>query len=240
MPLDKDCEYFYVSITLSIIKFITAPRSPRAARAKANRNAIPTIQTGRKAGKYGKTSPVSSSSDSTEESSEDASESSEDKEMDSAAEGPDTGSEGEAIERPTSPSNNLIAALEVFVLPSLRMQKTGQLPFLLRNLRRGFADRCLLLGLSTKPTVSSDGLLEVHLIFRLQTNSLVSEDAESFSDEYKTRMTSWNCPLCDLHSGFGTQAMLQKHIEWDHSEIGTRWMHDDEVSTPLAFMLLLY
>ena len=217
-----------------------APRSSRTARAKADRNVMPTMQTGRKAGKYGKTLSVSSSSDSSEESSEDASESSEDKEMDSAAEGPDTGSDDEAIKRPTSPSNNLIAALEVFILPSLRMQKTGQLPFLLRNLRRGFADRCLLLGLSTKPTVCSDELLEVQLIFRLQTNSLVSEDAEGFSDEYKTRMTSWNCPLCDLHGGFGVQAMLQKHIEWDHSEIETRWMHDNEVSTPLVSMLLLY
>jgi hypothetical protein len=195
---------------------------------------MPTMQVGRKAGRQGKTSPVTSSSDSSDESPEESSESSEDEEMDSDADEPGTGSESEIVKRPDSPSNKLVAALEVLTLPSLRMQKTGQLPFLLRNLRRGFADRCLLLGMPTKASVHSDKPLEVHLVFRLQTSGVVVDDAGGYSDEYKTRMTSWNCPLCDLHGAFGTQAMLQRHIEWDHFEIKTKWIYDNEVGIYLS------
>src|ERR1700683_3453206 len=114
---------------------------------------MPAMQVRRKVGIQGRTSPVDSSSDSSEESSEEPSESSEDEEMDSNADHPETESESEAVDRPTSPSNDLIAALEVLTLPSLRMQKTGQLPFLLRNLRRGFAGRCHQLGIPTKPSI---------------------------------------------------------------------------------------
>jgi hypothetical protein len=203
---------------------------------------MPVMQVRRKVGIQGRISPVVSSSDSSEESSEESSESSEDEEMDSNADQPNTESEGEAVERPASPSNNLIAALEVLTLPSLRMQKTGQLPFLLRNLRRGFADRCHRLSLPTKPSTHLKEPLEVQLTFRLQTGEMVFADSEDHSDEYKTRMSSWNCPLCDLHGTFGTQAMLQKHIEWDHSEIKTRWTHDNVVSTYwlAVFKLLLH
>jgi hypothetical protein len=149
---------------------------------------------------------------------------------DTDSDGIDTESEDEAVERPASPSNNLIAALEVLTLTSLRMQKTVQLPFLLRNLRRGFADRCHRLGVRTKPSIHLNEPLKVELIFRLQTGEMVFIDAEDYLDEYRTHMNSWNCPLCDLHGAFGTQAMLQKHIEWDHSEIKTRWTHDSRVS----------
>ena len=142
-----------------------------------------------------------------------------------------SGSEGGIVECSSSPSNKLIAALEFLMLPSLRMQKTGQLPFLLRNLRRAFVYRCRLLGISTKPTAFSDEPLKIWLIFRLQTNGAVLEGPQGYSDEHRTCMTSWSCPLCDLHGRFETQAMLQKHIEWDHSAVGTRWMHDNEVST---------
>jgi len=142
-----------------------------------------------------------------------------------------SGSDGGIVECSSSPSNNLISALEFLVLPSLRMQKTGQLPFLLRNLRRTFVYRCRLLGISTKPTAFSDESLKIWLIFRLQTNGAVLEGPQGYSDEHQTCMTSWSCPLCDLHGRFETQVMLQKHIEWDHSEVGTRWMHDNEVST---------
>lgn len=181
------------------------------------------MQFGRKAGKQRKSIY---SSDSSEASSEESSDSSEDE--DSDADEP-SGSDDDVVKRPASPSNNLVSALEGFTLSSLRMQKTGQLPFLLRNLRRGFTDRCQLLGIPVEPAVHSDKPLEIHLTFRLQTRSVVSEDA-TYSDEYQTRMTSWTCPLCDLHGKFKNHSMLQKHIEWDHSEINMRWAYDEVVS----------
>jgi hypothetical protein len=183
---------------------------------------LPTMQIGRKAGRQGQVSRLSSSSDSSEESPEESSEPSEDEEMSSE-------SDAEVAQRPASPSNNLVAALEALTLSSLRMQKTGQLPFLLRNIRRGFVDLCRLLDVPTKSSIHSDELLEVQLSFRLQTNIPVFEGTDDYSDVYTTRMTSWNCPLCDFHGCFGTQAMLQKHMEWDHSEIKTKWLHHSRV-----------
>jgi hypothetical protein len=191
------------------------------------------MQIGRKAGKQGRPSQVNSSSESSAVSSEESGESSEDEEIASDG-GPDIASEGEAVERSASPSNGLIAALEVLTLSSLRMQQTHQLPFLVRNLRRGFMDRCLLLGIPTKPVVHSAKILDIQLIFRLQSSGAVVGDAEAYSDEYKTRMTSWHCPLCDLHGRFTTPVMLQKHVEWDHSEIKTRWTYDNGVSIHLS------
>ena len=43
---------------------------------------------------------------------------------------------------PKVPSHQLVAAVESLTLSSIRMQKTSQLPFLLRNLRHGFLLRC--------------------------------------------------------------------------------------------------
>jgi len=195
------------------------------------------MQVGRKAGRQDQASRVSSSSDSSEESPEESSEPSEDEEMSSGES--ESESDGEVAQRPASPSNNLVAALEALTLSSLRMQKTGQLPFLLRNMRRGFVHRCRLLDVPTKSSIHSDEPLQVQLLFRLQTNVLVFEGAEDYSDEYTTHMTSWNCPLCDLHGRFGTQAMLQKHIEWDHSEIKTKWLHNNRVGIRLSTMFVL-
>ena len=192
--------------------------------------ALKTMQTGRKAGPQGKTSRASST-DSSEDSSEESSESSSDEEIGSDVVEPETGSEGEAVQRSASPSNNLIAALEALVLPSLRMQETGQLPFLLRNLRRGFVDRCFTLGVPTKQAVTPKSPLNVRVIFRLLAPNAVVADDESYSDEYQIRMGSWSCPVCSLHGDFGTQTLLQKHIEWDHPEIKSRWAHDNRVRT---------
>jgi len=234
----KECKYYDDMMAVCVIKFKVA-LFPRLSRAKATNKTLSTMQVGRKAGRENGASSGSSSSDSNEETPEESNESSED-EMSSDAHEPDTESEGEVSQRPASPSNNLVAALEVHALSSLRMQKTRQLPFLLRNMRRGFANRCIQLGVPTKKNIYPNESLKIQLIFRLQTG--VFEDAEDYSDEYITRMTSWNCPLCDLHGRFGTQAMLQKHIEWDHSEIKARWLHDSRVSIQLSvmFILLLY
>jgi hypothetical protein len=137
------------------------------------------------------------------------------------------GWEDKAVERPASPSSDMVAALGQLMLPSLRMQQTGQLPFLQRNLRRGFANRCFMLGVCTQLAKKDGKPLRILLTFRLQT----SGDDEAYRDEYQTRMTSWRCPLCDLHGGFAIQGMLLKHIEWDHSEVKTRWTYDNIVSS---------
>ncbi|KIM85681.1 hypothetical protein PILCRDRAFT_341271 [Piloderma croceum F 1598] len=71
-----------------------------------------------------------------------------------------------------------------------------------------FTNRCLLLGIPIISSIHSDASSEVQLTFRLQTCRGTSEDPEDYSDEYITRTTSWNCPLCDLHGRFGTQSYV--------------------------------
>lgn len=91
-------------------------------------------------------------------------------------------------------------------------QESKQVPFLIRNLRAGFANRCKLLGVPE----STNGETNVHVTFRvLMDHGLVKLD---YPDEH-----SLTCPLCNLHGNFKTKDMLQKHLEWDHPEVETRW-----------------
>jgi hypothetical protein len=38
----------------------------------------------------------------------------------------------------------------------------------------------------------------------------------------------WICPLCQLHGMFDNRDMVEKHLEWDHKEVGISW-GDNEV-----------
>lgn len=116
----------------------------------------------------------------------------------------------------------LINVVEPSFPPTLRMmiQETKQLPFLVRNLRAGFASRCQLFGV---PTASTKRVMAVHVTFRVQMDhGLATLD---YPDEYKNQQLqdSLACPLCNLHGNFKTKEMLQKHLEWDHPEVETRW-----------------
>lgn len=141
----------------------------------------------------------------------------------------------EHVQRPSSPSTSLVSALEVITLASLRMQKTGQLPFLLRNLRRGFQHRCSLVD--AKSTGRHDESAELLFTFRLIKRGSSSEN--EFSDEYSTRMNSWNCPLCDLHGQFKNIFMLKKHLEWDHFEVRTDWSCIDNLRVSFIHIPIL-
>lgn len=187
---------------------------------------------GRKAGKQSRPIRVDRNRDTSEDSSEQTSDLSEDEQIDSDVDGPSTESDSQDIfsERPPSPSNDLVTSLEALTLSPLRMQQTRQLPFLLRNLRRGFKIRCHQVGVATTPTLEFDNSVEVGLTFRL----LKSSGDVEYSDEYNTHTTPWNCPLCDLHGRFNTQDMLQRHLDWDHSEIKTVWNYEHEVSLMVA------
>lgn len=116
----------------------------------------------------------------------------------------------------SGPSDELVSAIEWLTLSSVRMQKTRQLPFLLRNLRTGFRDRCRRLGIPTDHP--SEDVNLVVLFFRLDFEGNVDQ-----AQSYKATCQEWVCPFCELQGVFDTREMLSCHLDWDHVEVKTTW-----------------
>ena len=124
-----------------------------------------------------------------------------------------------------APAEELIVALETLTLSSLQMQMARRLPFLVRNLRKGFEGRCRLVGVPVRPV--DDSRVSVHVIYRCK----VSQGGRtSRTRKHQARMDVWRCPLCELHGAFKTREMLVKHLEWDHAEVACSWKQTEEVS----------
>ena len=125
------------------------------------------------------------------------------------------------------PPDELITALESLTLSTIRMQKTHQLPFLLRNVREGFLSRCRVLGV---PIYSNNRQLSLCVRYDYVAGLT-----------YKTDISKWLCPLCELHGTFRTREMLACHLQWDHAEVFSEWgqMDDAEVSDHYQFELKL-
>lgn len=117
-----------------------------------------------------------------------------------------------------TPSDDLVAALETLALSSIRMQSTKQLPFLLRNLRRGFQARCRVLNI---PTTNTHEAFTVHVLYKYVA-------INSTKHLYETKATDWLCPLCELHGSFPTRQMLASHLDWDHQEVDVEWEKVDD------------
>jgi hypothetical protein len=115
------------------------------------------------------------------------------------------------------PSEELTTAVEALTLSSVRMQRANRLPFLLRNLRRGFISRCRSLDIPTQRT--SEGIL---VTVRYEYSFGVGEHA------FETRMEHWVCPCCELHGAFQTREMLASHLDWDHNEVHSQWNEVDD------------
>ena len=111
------------------------------------------------------------------------------------------------------PPGELITALESLTLSTIRMQKTHQLPFLLRNVREGFLSRCRALSVP----IYSDNR---QLFLCVQYDYLAGLT-------YKTNIFKWLCPLCELHGTFRTREMLYCHLQWDHAEVFSEWRQID-------------
>jgi hypothetical protein len=120
------------------------------------------------------------------------------------------------VEPSAEPSEELIMAIEALTLSSMRMQKAKQLPFLLRNLRRGFISRCRSLNIPTQPTPEA-----ISVTVRYEYSSAAREHA------FETQMKHWLCPCCELHGAFQTREMLASHLDWDHGGILSQWNEVD-------------
>ncbi|KAG2063903.1 hypothetical protein BDR04DRAFT_1110967 [Suillus decipiens] len=130
------------------------------------------------------------------------------------------------------PSDTLIEALENVSLTTIRLAKLHRLPFILRNLRKGFLIRCESLGIDTSHTIPPSK--PVTVIYNV---SQITEHRYPGRQETRTTMADWRCPLCELHGVFPTQQILYAHLRWDHSGVGFRWNMDDytlRVQLPLT------
>ncbi|KII91251.1 hypothetical protein PLICRDRAFT_51427 [Plicaturopsis crispa FD-325 SS-3] len=104
---------------------------------------------------------------------------------------------------PAEPDETLLAALKAVVTAPQR----GRIPFLRRNLRRGFLHRCQLTGISSPKQPVPPRRQSV--IYRLDDEH-----------QYEAHMNAPECPLCMLHGApFPSEWHLWAHIAWDHGEV---------------------
>lgn len=107
------------------------------------------------------------------------------------------------------PPIELVQAVKKLSLPIIRMQKARQLPFLLRNIKRGFHSRCSMLQVP---------------IFTDSRESRLSVRYEDVAGEmYHVHILAWSCPLCTLLRNIKTREMLDCHLRWDHAEVFCEW-----------------
>ncbi|KAG1729682.1 hypothetical protein EDB19DRAFT_108778 [Suillus lakei] len=131
------------------------------------------------------------------------------------------------------PSDTLIEALENISLTTIRLAKLRRLPFMPRNLRKGFLGRCKSLGID--PPRSIPPPKPVTVIYNCIAQ--ITEDRYPGRQETRTTMADWRCPLCELHGIFPAQQILDAHLQWDHSGVGFWWDMDDYtlwIRLPLA------
>lgn len=130
----------------------------------------------------------------------------------------------------SAPSDELIAAIEAMSLTSIHMRKAKRLPFLRRNLRQGFYQRCQSLGIpcSAQPPVP------VNVRYEHRTTPDIIDNF------FVTRMETFVCPLCELHGMFNTREMLASHLTWDHSEVKVRWDQLGVAAVSVCMLVSIY
>ncbi|KAI0674536.1 hypothetical protein C8Q78DRAFT_1015392 [Trametes maxima] len=124
--------------------------------------------------------------------------------------------------------DELLDAFDALTSGHVRLRERGRLPFLLRNLRAGFENRCLRGGVRVYPEQKPQAPVKVaYRYFPDRYDSEKAGDASSSSDEehqeWVGRMTQWCCPLCQLHQPFRTRDMLVFHLRRDHSDVKVSW-----------------
>ncbi|KAJ7783054.1 hypothetical protein B0H16DRAFT_1495176 [Mycena metata] len=105
--------------------------------------------------------------------------------------------------RLSRPTEDLIAAMEGLNLGVACLQELRRLPFLRRNLRRGFLNYCRVRGVPIEVANESPS---------------IAVDFKMNDSAYEASTSCYECPLCHLHFPFRTQEMLSTHLNLDHGE----------------------
>ncbi|THH15249.1 hypothetical protein EW146_g5194 [Bondarzewia mesenterica] len=127
----------------------------------------------------------------------------------------------EVPSRPNSPTEKLRNDLETLTLSESLMKATDKLPFLRRNVRRGFRRFCSTNGVSTGPPAPPRK--PVVIIYRTAHDGDGASGHEGDEDDYEAEMDDWCCPICETFGRFSNQEMLKKHLELFHEETRVQW-----------------
>ncbi|KAJ7045436.1 hypothetical protein C8F04DRAFT_1227643 [Mycena alexandri] len=115
--------------------------------------------------------------------------------------------------RLSRPTEDLIAAMEDLTLSMTCLQELRRLPFLRRNLRRGFLNYCRVRGVPIEIGNESPS---------------IAVDFKMNDSAFEASTSCYECPLCHLHFPFQTQEMLSTHLNLDHDEVQATWERLDE------------
>lgn len=105
------------------------------------------------------------------------------------------------------------------------MQMTRKLPFLLRNVRRGFLKRCM--------QMQVPALYEGSKGIRLTV-----EYEDDHGEKCWVTKSAWDCVLCHiLGNAIKTREMLDCHLRWDHTDVLCEWTksHGTKVSRECGY-----
>ena len=126
--------------------------------------------------------------------------------------------------------DDLQEAFDALTLPEARLKQYRRLPFLLRNLRRGFEKACNRRRIRTTPPEQPEGAVKV--VYKYYLEGSDSDDAANLADSsdegrekqmFVGSMGSWFCPMCSLHKLFARREMLVFHLVKDHPQVKVSW-----------------
>lgn len=116
--------------------------------------------------------------------------------------------------------SDLLAAFEpLSITTRLRLHKS--LPFLMRNLRKGFLVKCATIGIPTAPKDAPSPSMQI--IYRYLIHDDSDHPLEDDWEEIAGESTEWVCPICDLHGVMATREMVEYHLQNDHDEVQATW-----------------
>ena len=121
----------------------------------------------------------------------------------------------------------LLRALDRLTLSEYRMVQHRRLPFLRRNLRRGFFIRCEQFGRDVTPAACLDGHIAVDFKYYLLPGPYRERGPCQI---YHGCMIDWRCPLCNTHAPFPNQEVLSFHLERDHPQMMFMWTDNGQHS----------
>ena len=106
------------------------------------------------------------------------------------------------------------------------MKEYKRLPFLMRNVRRGFELKCRAAGIRTDPKERPSARVEVLYRYCLDddndSDTPSEDDDERFEDKLGS-MSQWLCPICQIHGEFNTREMLSFHLADSHRDVQVSW-----------------
>ena len=116
-------------------------------------------------------------------------------------------------------------AILTHLLRHKHMSRPSALPFLVRNLRKGFLSACERDGVRTHPR--SVPRRPVRVILRNPASASqdhYASDDHDVEEHDGGHLNVWQCPLCDLLGELNSREMLLYHMEHDHDEVITKWL----------------